>query len=119
MCRRHLRRDKMVKKANKKALHKMGGRWFPTFYLNIFQKNRLQHFGAHQDSAGPPVQDVGAGFQVHLERSTLNPLEKLQHDNNLLRKALNPSIIQTRIQNFSYLANRKNSADMRERCQCG
>lgn len=39
----------------------------PTFYLDIFQQNRFDHFGAHQNTTSPPVQDVGARLQVHLE----------------------------------------------------
>lgn len=44
-------------------------RLFLTFDVNVFQENRLHHFGPHQDSAGPPVQNVVAGFQVHLEHA--------------------------------------------------
>lgn len=38
-----------------------------TFYLDIFQQNRFHHLGPHQHSSCPPVEDVGARFQVHLE----------------------------------------------------
>lgn len=35
---------------------------FLTFYLNIFQKNRLDYFGPHHNATCPPVQDVSARF---------------------------------------------------------
>lgn len=53
---------------------KEGAKWFLTFYLNIFQQNGLHHFGPHQDSTRPPVQDVGARLQVHLEHTRFHAL---------------------------------------------
>lgn len=49
---------------------KVTSKWLFTFDLDVPDQHRFDLFAPHQDASGPPIQDVHARLQTHLEVAT-------------------------------------------------